>query len=120
VNELLREILAEEIERLVDAEDRLRLATVTGVDTAPDLRHATVYLSSLSTDLSEALEEHRRGLQRSIGRQARLKRTPQLSFVADPAVAGGRRVEAILRRIGSSEQASPRPLHADNRDLPRD
>ncbi len=53
VNQVLRQVLAEELERLADADERLRLVTVTAVDTAPDLRHATVYLSSLSDEAAE-------------------------------------------------------------------
>jgi ribosome-binding factor A len=40
VNEVVREVLAEELERLSDP--RLGLVTVTSVDVSPDLRHATV------------------------------------------------------------------------------
>ena len=91
VNQVLRQVLAEELERLADADERLRLVTVTSVDTAPDLRQATVYLSSLSDDAAEALAERRAQLQRAMGRQVRMKRTPQLDFEVDPAVvAGGR------------------------------
>ncbi|MDA8183150.1 MAG: 30S ribosome-binding factor RbfA [Acidimicrobiales bacterium] len=106
VNELLREVLADEIERLADADERLRLATVTGVDTSADLRHATVFLASLPGELSEALDEHRIRLQRVIGRQVRMKRTPQLGFSPDPAVASGAKVDEILRRLGSSNEES--------------
>jgi ribosome-binding factor A len=95
----LREIVAEELERLSDIDDRLRLITVTSVETAPDLRHATVYLSSLSDDAAEALADERVNLQRQIGRQVRLKRTPLLEFAPDPAVAHGFQVDEILRRL---------------------
>src|ERR1700722_8292552 len=103
VNQVLREVVAEELERLSDIDDRLRLITVTSVDTAPDLRHATVYLSSLADDAAEALADQRVNLQRQIGRQVRLKRTPLLEFAPDPAVAHGFQVEAILRRLQGSE-----------------
>ena len=76
VNQVLREVVAEEIERLADADERLRLVTVTSVDTAPDLRHATVYLSSLTEESAAALDERRVQLQRTVARQIRLKRTP--------------------------------------------
>ena len=99
VNELLREVVAEELERLVDEDPRLELVTVTAVTAEPDLRHATVFLSSLSDETAEALGEHRVALQTAIGRQVRLKRTPQLAFEADPAVASGQRVEEILRGL---------------------
>jgi ribosome-binding factor A len=102
VNQVLREIVAEELERLSDIDDRLRLITVTSVDTAPDLRHATVYLSSLADDAAEALADQRVNLQRQIGRQIRLKRTPLLEFAPDPAVAHGFQVEEILRRLRPS------------------
>ena len=47
VNEVVREAVADEIERLSDP--RLGLVTVTGVEVSPDLRHATVYYSALAT-----------------------------------------------------------------------
>jgi ribosome-binding factor A len=97
VNEVLREVIAEELERLGDHDERLRLVTITAVETDPDLRHAVVWVGSLPPDVSEALAEHRVRLQAAIGRQVRLKRTPLLAFEADPAVSSGQRVEDILR-----------------------
>jgi ribosome-binding factor A len=41
VNEVVREAIGDELERLNDP--RLGLVTVTGVDVSADLRHATVY-----------------------------------------------------------------------------
>jgi ribosome-binding factor A len=107
VNQVLRQVLAEEIERLADADERLRLVTVTAVDTSSDLRHATVYLSSLSEDAGDALAERRVQLQRTVGRQIRMKRTPQLEFAVDPAVVAGSRVEDLLRQIHRADDESP-------------
>jgi ribosome-binding factor A len=104
VNQVLRQILAEELERLADADERLRLVTITAVDTAPDLRTARVYLSSMSDDAAEALSERRVQLQRSMGKQVRMKRTPLLAFELDPAVVAGGRVEDVLRRLHELEQ----------------
>jgi ribosome-binding factor A len=123
LNHLVHEIVAEEIERLDD--DRLGLLTVVAVDVEADLRHATVWYTSLSdgpasgsapgagsgsgdaedddAELVEALQEHRPRLQAAIGRQARLKRTPELAFQPDPVAQSARRVEAILRDIGTDE-----------------
>ena len=103
VNELLREVIAEELERIDD--DRLGLVTVTGVTTEPDLRHAHVWLSSLPDEAADALAGHRVRLQGAIGRQVRLKRTPELSFRQDPAVALGDRVEEIIRGLHEEETA---------------
>jgi ribosome-binding factor A len=104
VSELLREVLAEEIERLAVGDDRLELVTVTGVEVDPDLRHATVLFSSLPEEAVSALDEARVRLQAAVGRQIRLKHTPQLAFAADPAVAAGDRVEELLRRMSDTEQ----------------
>ena len=47
VNESVRQVLAEALPELKDP--RIGLVTVTGVDTTPDLRHATVYVSVLGS-----------------------------------------------------------------------
>ncbi|MHB1711856.1 MAG: 30S ribosome-binding factor RbfA [Acidimicrobiales bacterium] len=113
VNQVVRQVLAEEIERLADVDERLRLLTVTSVETATDLRHATVYLSSLSEAGADALAEWRNHLQRSLGRQVRMKRTPLLAFAVDPAVVSGSRVEEVLRRI-RSPGSGPDPATASD------
>jgi ribosome-binding factor A len=105
VNELLREVLAEALERLADADNGLALLTVTAVQADPDLRRARVLFASLSDPAREAVEKVRPRLQAAIGAQVRFKRTPQLSFDADPAVATGERVEDILRRLRADEEA---------------
>ena len=48
VNSTLREVLAEEIERMSDS--RLEMVSVTGVETSPNLRHAVVYIDVLGAD----------------------------------------------------------------------
>jgi ribosome-binding factor A len=102
LNHLVHEIVAEEIERLDD--DRLGLFTVMAVEVEPDLRHAVVWYSSLSdpdgqADLESALDQHRGRLRTAVGRQARLKRTPELAFRPDVVIPQAARVESILRDI---------------------
>src|SRR5687767_9265883 len=105
VNEVLREVVAEELERVADADDRIGILTVTAVVTEPDLRRATVLLASLTDEVHQALQEQRVHLQAAIGRQMRMKRTPQLTFEVDPAIETGNRVEDLLRSIGPIGQA---------------
>jgi ribosome-binding factor A len=102
VNEALREVLADELERIDD--ERLELVTVTGVKVEADLRHARVWFDTLQPQepVAAALVQHRTRLQAAIGRQLRLKRTPELNFSPDPAIAVGARVEEILRGLPSS------------------
>ncbi|MGQ0744282.1 MAG: 30S ribosome-binding factor RbfA [Acidimicrobiales bacterium] len=114
VNEALRQVVADELERIDD--DRLSLLTVTGVWVDQDLRRAAVWFSSLEApdsdhaDELEVLAEHRPRLQAAVARQLRMKRTPELRFEADPAWVAARRVEGILRSISvdsSSDELDP-------------
>jgi ribosome-binding factor A len=108
VNEVVREALADEIERLSDP--RLGLVTITGVDVSPDLRSATVYYSSLDTaqegqvvspreSTQAALDSAAPHLRAELGRQVRLKYLPELRFREDPAIARGQRIEEIIRDL---------------------
>ena len=108
VNEVVREVVAEELERLSDP--RLGLLTITGVEVAPDLRQATVYYSALipaegkaehEQNTAVALREVIPQLQAVIGRQVRMKYTPHLVFREDPAIRTGERVDEILRQLHS-------------------
>ena len=108
VNQVLRQVVADELERLADADERLRLVTVTSVEPTADLRQATVYLSSLSDAAAEALDTRRVQVQRAVARQTQLKRTPLLSFVQDPAVVNGNRIEDLIRHIHESDDAAGR------------
>jgi len=105
VNSTLREVLAEEVERLSDT--RLDLVSITAVDTSPNLRSAVVYIDALGEkDTEAALEALRRAsrrLQAAIGSQVRMKFTPTLEFEVDPGVIGGERIEAILRSLEKKE-----------------
>ena len=105
VNEVLRQVIGEELERLADADERLRLVTVVSVEVSADLRAATVFLARMGEEPAAALEERRAQLQRAVGRQVRMKRTPRLEFTVDPAVREGERVEEILRRLRAERAA---------------
>jgi len=98
LNALLQEVLAEELERIADSDDRLGLLTLTGVACEPDLRHAVVFLASLEPSVAELLEEHRRQLQAAVAAQVRTRRVPALRFEPDPAIESARRVDEALAR----------------------
>jgi ribosome-binding factor A len=104
LNEVLREVLAEELERLSDAD--FGFVTVTGVEVAADLRQATVYYSVFGPKdrrgaTADALKAVTGQLKVAIGRQVRMKYTPDLVFKEDPAVAQADRVESIIRELRS-------------------
>ena len=105
VAEEFREILAEEIGRLKDP--RVGFITVTRVEVPPDLRRATIYYTVLGED-----RDHRRtkaGLRSAtahlrsvLGRQVRLKFTPELEFLEDVGLSQVERVAELLRKIERS------------------
>jgi len=100
VNEILREAIADECQNLKDP--RIGFLTITGVDTAPDLRHATVFYSVLGDDHAEAakaLASAAPRVQAAVGGQVRMKYVPKLVFVVDPSIEYGARISAILREL---------------------
>ena len=119
VNEVVREALGDELERLSDP--RLGLVTITGVDVGADLRQATVYYSALGrakkrgtgvvpelapeqrVSTHAALQAAAPHLRAALGRQVRLKYTPELTFREDPAIEAGNRIEAIIRDLHRDE-----------------
>lgn len=109
VNEVLREVVAEELRRRSDTDDRLTLLTVTAVEVEPDLRRAKVLFAELGEEAARAVEAHRVQLQDAIARQVRLKRTPLLSFEVDRAEVQGRRIEDILRHLDIPPETEPPP-----------
>ena len=103
VNEMLREVIADEVHLLEDP--RIGFVTITGVDCAPDLRSARVYYSVLGGEeeraaTQEALQHSAPHIQEAMGGQVRLKYLPKLRFVVDESVERGMRMEQFLREIG--------------------
>jgi ribosome-binding factor A len=103
ISALVREILAVEIERLADGDERLGMLTITEVECTADLKSAVVFFSSLGDEAAEGLDDHRRALQALVGREIRTKRTPLLSFAVDPSIEAGARIEAALRRAAARD-----------------
>ena len=106
VNESVRQVLAEAVPDLKDP--RIGLVTVTGVDTTPDLRHATVFVSVLgSTRKRKAtligLDAAHGLLQSRLARQLRMKRTPQLTFEYDPSVERGVRMSQLIDELAPDD-----------------
>src|SRR4029078_8867646 len=106
VNESLRAVLAEAIGELKDP--RIGFVTVTGVDTSPDLRQATVYVSVLGSEKKreatmDGLQSSHGGLQSRVNSELRLKHTPQLTFEYDPTVERGVRLSRLIDELNSDE-----------------
>jgi ribosome-binding factor A len=106
VNEALREVLSEGIGDLKDP--RIGFVTVTGVDTSPDLRQATVYVSVLGAKRKReatlaGLQSSHGVLQSRVNRELRLKRTPQLTFEYDPTIERGVRLSRLIDELAPDQ-----------------
>ncbi len=98
--------MASELARLDD--DRLELASITGVETSVELSQATVYISVLDGEAAssalDALEEHRVQLKQAVARTASIRKVPDLSFALDPSISAGERVDQILRDLADEAE----------------
>src|ERR687894_73861 len=108
VNEAVREVLSESFVDLKDP--RIGFVTVTGVDTSPDLRHATVYVSVLGSERKRratlaGLESSRGLLQTRLNAELHLKRSTQLSFEYDGTVERGVRLSKQIDELAPEERA---------------
>ena len=102
IDEVLREILAEEIGLLKDP--RIGFVTITGVEVTPDGQHATVRVSVLGADDDKALAleglDHARGFLRSyLAARLELRITPDLRFELDRGLEHARRIDALLEQV---------------------
>ena len=102
MNQLLREVIADELERIGD--ERLEHIAVTSVDVDKELQRAIVFVDHLGGEDADAvvlgaLGDHRVRLQAAIGRQVRARRTPQLVFKVDEVIRSADRIEGILRSL---------------------
>jgi ribosome-binding factor A len=106
VNESLREVLSEGLGELKDP--RIGFVTITAVETSPDLRHARVFVSVLGSERRRAqtlsgLRAAHGVLQARVGRELRLKRTPQLAFEYDPSVERGVRMTQLIDELAPDD-----------------
>jgi len=107
VGEEFREILAEEIQKLKDP--RLGFVTVTGVRVSPDLHHAWVYFTVLGDESAKAgtraaLRSATKHLRHELGRQVRLKVTPEIELVEDDTRERGDRIDRIIEQLHRGER----------------
>ncbi|MBA3716692.1 MAG: 30S ribosome-binding factor RbfA [Actinobacteria bacterium] len=102
VNEAVRQVLSEALGELKDP--RIGFVTVTGVDTSSDLREAKVFVSVLGSEKHrartlEGLAAAHGVLQARLGRELKMKRTPQLAFEYDPTVERGVRMSQLIDEL---------------------
>ena len=109
VDEAMREVLSDALTK--DLKDpRVGFVTITDVRTSPDLRHARVYVSVLGEEdeVQASLDGLRSAhgfLQSRIGRELRLKRTPELTFEHDDTAARAQRLQQLIDEVAPEEES---------------
>ena len=129
----INEQLRQEISILVRDEvrdPRVGLATVTAVETSPELDHAKVYVTALGDDAEK--EEIVAGLRSAapfirgqLGRRLHMRRIPELHFTLDRVIDEATRIESLLREVlpadgsgsDSSEGYASRGEGPDDEDI---
>jgi ribosome-binding factor A len=108
LDELLRQEIGELLAREV-ADPRVGFVTVTEVETAPDLRHARVWVSIIgdSTEREATLEALQRAMgfvRRELGHRLRLKRIPELHVRLDDSAERGTRVLRLISELEAGHE----------------
>jgi ribosome-binding factor A len=110
VNELIRDVLSELIRREVK-DPRLGMVSVTGVEVAPDLSSAKVFVSVIGDEEQQkesiAILQRAKGFLRSeLAHQVRsLRHIPELIIKEDNSLKTGARVFELLEQVKREEAA---------------
>jgi ribosome-binding factor A len=106
VNKAVKEVVSAHI--VEDLKDpRISFVTVTGVETSADLRSARVFVSVLGgeaerDDALAGLDSASGFLQKQVGTELRMKRTPTLTFLHDDSIDHGMRITELLSDVSPS------------------
>jgi ribosome-binding factor A len=120
IDQLLREEIGAIIARDI-ADPRVGFATITSVETTPDLRHAKVWVSVIGQpaerDATMAALRHAVPFMRhELGRVLRLKRIPDLHLELDDTAERGTRILQLLSELEAG--ATPEPGGPTAESLP--
>ena len=120
VDELLRQEIGVLLQREL-ADPRIGFATITDVETSPDLRHAKVWVSIIGgksdrKDTLRALQNSMGFIRHELGRNLRIKRIPALHVHLDDSAERGTRVLHLLQEL--EQGAEPDAITPFNESLP--
>src|SRR5689334_4950014 len=105
IDELLRQEIGEIVSREI-ADPRVGFATITEVETTPDLRHAKVWVSVIGQQAERdatiaALRRAVPFVRHERGGRLRLRRIPELHIQLDDTAARGTRILQLLTELES-------------------
>ena len=111
VDELLRQEIGAIVRREV-ADPRIGFATITVVETTPDLRHAKVWVSVIGQPAERdaaiaALRHAMPFVRHELGRRLRIKRIPELHVQLDDTAERGTRILQLLAELETGTRPGP-------------
>ena len=106
-DQILREIALLLLERVKDP--RVRDVTVTGISLSNDLKLARVYYSVMGNEnaaerAQSGLDRAKGFIKREIGLRMSLRYIPQITFVHDPTLESGSRMDRVFKKIRKTEE----------------
>ena len=106
IHEMVSELL---IKGLKDP--RIGFVTITGVKVNDDLGLATIYFSVIGSDedkkaTTQGLNSARGFVRKEIGKNLRIRHTPDINFRYDESIEYGSHIENLLKEIATKEEDS--------------
>jgi ribosome-binding factor A len=122
VDELLRQEIGAIVSRDI-ADPRVGFATITSVETTPDLRHAKVWVSVIGQPAEReatvaALRRAMPFVRHELGTRLRIKRIPDLHVHLDDTAERGTRVLQLLSELESGHIPDPEAPHGESLPTP--
>lgn len=120
IDELFRQEIGAILTKEVD-DPKIGFATITGVETQPDLRHAKVNVSVIGSadERKAAIIAMGRAMpfvRHELGKRLRLKRIPEFHLELDETLERGTRILHLLDEIGAGREPQGGP--DDGESLP--
>lgn len=93
------------------------LISVVKVDVVRDLKYAYIYISILGTgkdDIIEALKKSSGFIRREVGKQIKLRYTPELIFLSDESIKNGVEMIKKINEVTSNDEKLTVQMDGDN------
>ncbi|ROL62099.1 30S ribosome-binding factor RbfA [Bacteroidetes/Chlorobi group bacterium ChocPot_Mid] len=125
VSSLIKRVLAKPID-LLASEHNAGLVTVTSVRLTEDLQTAKVYISIFGDKISPGkflaiLEDKKGSLRTQLGKEIRLRYTPDLKFFLDDTLDKIEHIQELINSIGNNKkEIFVNPDDYDPKSLPKD
>ena len=109
INSFIREQISELLKLEMNDPRLSNLIAITEVDTAPDLKHARIYISFMGTDEEKentllALTGASGFIRRELAKTMRLRHIPELSFHWDDSIERGDHLLRLIEQVSSEAE----------------